>query len=293
MKRRGGFTLIEILISLSIMATLGVLTARAITQGVKSKKRIQEQIDDVSKLRDSTKLMERDINLAVHFQDWENEIDLLVKKKSTTTPTTPAGAAAPGTPGNLGSLLPPDPLNNPNTPESEKREAAREDPTTFFVGTDSSVDFVTTNNTRMSRELKQADFLEVGYTVKDCKSADGKTSSKCLWRRTATFVDDDPTKGGEEMVLLENVTEFGLKYIGPGKQDWVKDWNSKTATEESIKNKFPSAVEISLTIEKKGEEKKAKKYSMQIVAAIHFTNNRDKNDSASPPISGSNPGVGP
>lgn len=275
-----GFTLIEVLISLAILATLGVMISQAISQGVKSKKKIQDQIDEVSALREAVKLMERDIQLAYHHRDWEKELqDLIQKKVTSNSNKSPNGAAAnqglSGTPGLSGVAGSPQTGQTQNTNEPQ-REVERLDPTTHFIGSDSELHFVTMNTSRMSRDSKQADFIEVGYALKDCKSADGKNTSKCLWRRTNKDVDDDPTKDGEEMVILENVTEFALKYIGRGKQDWVKDWKTKSTDDSTTKDTFPLAVEISITVQKKSEKLKSKKYSLQVVVPIHFPNNKEE-----------------
>lgn len=264
-KKTSGFSLVEIMIVLMILATLGTLVGRAISQAVKAKIKIQDQIDQASRLRDSVKLMQRDIELAYHHLDWEKELQDLVKKKSTAQPEAP--------PNNGGTPRPPPP--NPLATPEEKREVPRLDPVTHFVGSADSLDFVTMNQMQMSREALQADFVEVGYSLKECKSTDGKITSKCLWRRSANLVDTDVTKGGEELVLLENVTEFKLKYIGLGKQDWVEDWKTNSSQDANVKDKFPSAVEISITVEKKVDGKKAKTYSMQTVVPIHFPNNKE------------------
>lgn len=257
-------TLIEVLMSLAILSTLAMLAARSIQQAVRAKGKIQGQIDDVSRLRDALRLIERDINLAYHHRDFEKELEDLIKKKSGALP-------APGTPGSV-------PTPAPGAPT---REAERKDPTTHFVGIEESVSFVTMNNARMVRNQRQADFVEVGYLLRDCKSADGKRSSKCLWRRASPLVDDDVTLGGDEVVLLENVTEFTLEYIGKGKQDWVKQWRSDKAGDAVTKDNFPQAVKVSLSVQK-GEQGKAKKYSMEIVVPIHFPNNKEAAGAASP-----------
>jgi hypothetical protein len=138
------------------------------------------------------------------------------------------------------------------------------------------MNFVTSNNARAIKNSQQADFIEVGYSLKDCKSLGGETpgSSKCLWRRSSVIVDDDVTKGGDEVVLLENISEFTLRYIGKGKQDWSKDWRSDEGGDGITKNKYPEAVEVSLTTEKKVGAK-TKKYSMQNIISIHFPNNAE------------------
>lgn len=269
MKNQKGFTLIEILIALSILAALSVLSVNTITSALRSKDKLQGQIDDVSRIRDALRLMERDLNLAYHHYDFEKDIADQVRKLNTASATgNPAAGNPSGIPG--AGNFPVAPVAPTPTPE-----APRLDPATHFVGTEDSMNFVTLNNGRITKNIRQADFIEVGYALKDCKSIDGSKTSKCLWRRTSLIVDSDVTKGGDELVLLQDVSEFSLKYIGPGKTDWVKDWRSDKAGDGATKDNFPLAVEISLTVTK-GEKDKKKKYPMQITATIHNPNNPEK-----------------
>lgn len=262
-----GFTLIEMMITVAILGTLTVLATQSIQQAIKQKVKIQDQIDDVSRMRDALRLMDADINQAYHYRDVEKELTDLMNKSQTT--------AQPGVP------APPVPFPTPVPPQNPD-EAQRIDPTTQFIGSDNTVDFVTMNNARMIRNMKQADFMEVGYSLDACKGLSGeKTSSQCLWRRTTSWVDDDVTKGGVGVVLLENITEFKLRYIGKGKDDWVNSWRTDNGGDSVTKGNFPAAVEISLTIERGAGDKK-KKYSMQIISRVRFPNNDEaKNAKAS------------
>lgn len=262
MTNRKGFTLIEVMITLAILGTLTVLAAQAIQQAIQAKVKLQGQLDDVSRVRDAMRLLERDINLAFHYRDVEKEIEDLIKKKDQPPGTVPT----PGVP--VTGFVPP--LN-----QEPAREVPRRDPETHFIGNEEALDFVTLNNARTVRNSRQADFVEVGYTLKDCKSISTGETTKCLWRRTSPFVDLDVTKGGDELPLLENVSEFKLRYIGKGKQDWVRDWRTDSGGDAATKGRFPTAVEISLTVEKKNGTK-SKKYSMQVIASVHFPNNPEE-----------------
>lgn len=265
---RHGFTMIEMMITIAILATLTLLTSQSISQAIKAKIKLQDQIDDVSRLRDAVRLVERDINLAYHYRDIEKELEQILKKKNSTQ-------TQPGQPG-----TPPTPIpNDPNDP-ANRREVPRRDPETHFVGAGDSLNFVTMNNARTVRNSQQADFIEIGYSLKDCKNLrDDKGSSKCLWRRSTPYVDLDVTKGGDEIVLLENVSEFKLRYMGKGKQDWVTDWRTDAGGDGATKGKFPQAVEVSLTIEKKVKAK-SKKYSVQVIVPVHFPNNPEEGANA-------------
>lgn len=268
MRRRGsrGFTLIEVLLSATILATLSMLAARSIQQAVRAKTKLQGQIDEVSKMRDALRLIERDINLAFHYRDVQKELDEMVRKLNRPKPKEGM------TPEQAQQLQMQ--ADQQEQQAQEGREAPRHELQTHFQGSENAVNFVTMNNARMVRNTRQADFIEIGYALRDCQSVDGKRSSKCLWRRSSPSVDDDVSKGGDEVVLLEEISEFSLQYIGKGKQDWVKDWKTDRGGDATTRGKFPQAVQISLTVER-GEGEKKKKFSMQIVASIHFPNNKE------------------
>lgn len=274
---RMGFTLIEVLISVAILSTLGLLAAQTIRQAINQKKIIQEQVNETARLRDALKIFERDVNLAYHHRDWEKEIIEAAKKKSkkSNSPTSPTGN--PSMPQFDANGFPISGSSEIDTP-LQPGELARQDPSTQFIGKENEIHFVTMNTGRIVKDQAQADFVEVGYALKDCRSLDGKTESKCLYRRTSPWVDKDVTKGGDEILLLENLTEFNLRYMGKGKQDWVKDWRSDGGGDGATKGNFPWSVEVSVTSQKKetkNSKDTPKKYSMQLVVPIHFPNNKE------------------
>jgi prepilin-type N-terminal cleavage/methylation domain-containing protein len=275
--KSAGFTLIEVMITITILGTLTVLVAQSMQTAIKSKAKLQTQIDTSSRMRDAMRLLQRDINLAYHYRDVEKEIDALIKKKNTPGGAGAGAGIVPGAPVVPGQPVGPDPDQIGSAmPNGERREVVRKDPATHFVGNGEGLNFVTMNNARTVRDSQSADFTEVGYELKDCKSLkEDAGNSKCLWRRSSPLVDLDVTKGGSEIVLLENVTEFKLRYIGKGKQEWVSDWRTDVGGDGVTKNNFPTAVEVSLTITKK-EKGRDKKYSMQLITPIHFPNNAEE-----------------
>jgi type II secretory pathway component PulJ len=263
------------MITVSILGTLTVLVAQAIQQSIKTKTKMQGQLEDVSHLRDAVRLLERDISQAYHYRDVEKELADLLKKKNqggnnpnpaTMTPEQQAQQA----------MLEQQQLQQ----QMATREVPRRDPETNFVGNNETLNFVTMNNARTVRNSKQADFVEVGYELKECRSLreDGG-SSKCVWRRSSPYVDLDVTKGGDEVVLLENVSEFKFRYLGKGKQDWVNDWRTDAQGDGATKGKFPQAVELSVTVQKKTNGKE-RKYSMQVIIPLHFPNNPEETSNA-------------
>lgn len=260
-----GFTLIEVMITVMILSILTVMSSQTLQQAIKNKLKLQDQLDDVSRMRDALKLMERDINQAFHYRDLEKELIEMNKKKMQRQKQTPV-------PGGVVDQ-PKDPSETPEDPNEPK--ATRLDPVTHFKGEEEKLNFVTMNSMNLYKNNLQAEFSEVGYYLRDCKSlSDDKKTSKCLVRRSSEHVDQDVTRGGNETILLEDISEFKLKYLGRGKQEWNSVWHTDASGDGATKNNFPDAVEISLTIEKL-KNKKKKTYSMQIVASVHFPNNAE------------------
>ncbi len=253
-----GFTLIEVILAMTILSSMMILVSISISRASKAKVKIQTEVEAVSALRDAMRMIRNDINQAYNHNDYELDIIEQSKKKATTT--TAQGQQV-------------QPIA-PTAPTPTQRKS----PATRFVGGENTIDFVTMNNGRMTANDVQADFIEVGYFLKNCKSvyvdggAGDKTQksqgSQCLYRRTQKIIDSDVTKGGVETMMLDNVTDFSLKYLVEGKLDWVKEWKA----EKTRYNVFPDAVEVTLEIEKESEGKQ-KKYSIQYVVPVHFPNN--------------------
>jgi prepilin-type N-terminal cleavage/methylation domain-containing protein len=295
-----GFTLLEIMIVLAIMATLAVLAAQSLQQSVNSKIRVQKNIDEMSRVRDALKIIEKDINLAFHYRDLEQEMNQLIREKrkaaclgqtsgSSTTTTTLAGGSTSAT--NKCPPLDSNGCTGPDDPLCKKSEA-RLSPATEFKGTENEISLATLNSGRTSEGFAQADYLKVGYSVRNCKPP-GQTemSTRCLLRRSSPWLEGDITQGGEEIILLSNIEEFSLRYLSQGTQDWVSEWDSAQGDAVS-KGKYPDLVEVSLTtVEGEGDRKK--KISMQIVAQVRFSNPPAASTTTNPASGGASTGGNP
>lgn len=286
-KNKNGFTLIEVMLVLAIMATLAVLATQSMQQAISSKNRLQTNLSEMSRVRDALKIIERDFNLAYHDTDLETEINRLIREKRrqqctgtshTTTTTNPFGGVPPPgggrTPPSSTGKCPPLDANGclgAEDPLCKAREN-RIAPNTAFLGTESEVHFATLNTGRVTEASASADFIKVGYSLRACTlPGNPERRSQCLLRRSSPYVEGRIDRGGDEVILLEDVEEFSLRYFGPGKQDWNDDWNSIQG-DAVTKGKYPDLIEISLTAAK-GEGERKRTISMQIVAQVRFSNN--------------------
>jgi prepilin-type N-terminal cleavage/methylation domain-containing protein len=270
-----GFTLLEMMIAITILAVLTVLTSTSIRSGVQSRTKFQTIIEQDSQVREALKVIEKDINLAFHHRDLSTDMMNEINKelyKPAVTPTPAPGQPLPTvTPQNFAAPTP-----KPKDPLKEL---------TAFVGDEKSLYFTSLSNVRLQRDEQSSDQAKIGYFLKNCKSIDSRghsTSSNCLWRRVSPTLDDHIDIADAnviERVLIENVVEFKLKYFGPLHDEWQNDWKT-TDNDAGKKNNFPYAVEVYLKVQNKNNPK-AKAVEMRTIASLHFPNNNEqKNDPA-------------
>jgi prepilin-type N-terminal cleavage/methylation domain-containing protein len=307
MNHRRGFTLIEIMIALIILSGLSVLIGQSVRSGLDSKKRIQRQIDDESAVRDTVRLMASDIAAAYHHRDLAiklyNQVIEARKRKASgqadPNSTPPPGGVAP-VPTPLPTAnpnLPPDPLANATPFPSPK-------PRSQFIGETDRVAFTVSNHVRRFVDAKESDLAEIGYSIRSCgaeegvegrRKSQGSYRTTCLVRRESSLVDEDPTTGGTETILLLYVSEFKLRYIARDRTEPLETWNSRQGDETS--GRFPDAVEIQLTVHDK-EDPNSRQIKMNYVAPIRFPNNPDKKTAENAnggqgAATGSNPNASP
>lgn len=270
--KRNGFTLIEVVIAMTIMAFLTVMVSQAMRRSADFKSKVQKNIDQRSAISSAMRILERDINLAFHYQDVNTEVlKEIEKKKKGTGNQAKTGQQQSGQSG------PPQGQRQSQSGQGGQNQMyanfkIREIKYhTAFTGAKDSIHFTNLNNITVQPGQRVSDQQEVGYFVKSCKSlSNPDVSTKCLWRRTSPYLDDKVDEGGTESVLIEGVKKFELRYFGKEKEDWVDSWDSTSESDDTIKGKFPSAVEVTLTVEQNKKEISAIR-----VVALRFPNNID------------------
>ena len=255
MSRRSvsGFTLVEVMVALAILAVMTVFTAGAIQSAIRAREKIGGVITRESTVRDALRVIERDVNAAFHYRDISPE-----------TAAAPAAAPANST-GTAAAAPPPAPTPDPNRPAAVQL--------TQFVGEKDRLNFTALSHVRTQQDAAESDQEEVGYYTASCRTRSLKpVEVNCLWRRHALEIDNDVTKGGEAAVLVENVESFKLRYLGPKKEEWQEAWKTDVNGDDLTRDTFPYAVEVALKVLDKSDPN-AKPVSMTMVAEIRFPNN--------------------
>lgn len=286
-KSAAGFTLLEIVIAVSILAFISLFVARTIQKGMEAKVKIQRDIDRTVSLREALNLVARDVENAFHYRDINVELYNAALDEGCKKPGQSQQQQQQQ---QQGQPPPPPPVTPPIGQQGQQQQqggklsadqcAARKEQKikTQFIGEDAKLNFTTLSNIRTQRDEETSDQSEVGYELKDCRSAAnrGGSSSSCLWRRTSPIIDDKPLEGGSSAVLLEHVKKLSFRYLGPGENlEWVKSWRTDGQSgggDSKTADQFPLAVEITLEIEDRNV-KPPKLIGMTVVAPIRFTNN--------------------
>lgn len=273
-----GLTLLEVIISVAILAFISVFVAMSIQRGLRARAKIQQDIDRSVALREAVNLISRDIQLAFNYRDINTQLYNAAvrercKKPSPTASPTPAGGTggASGS-GSGGGTTSPSPT--PTGLSDEQCQEKEEKIVTQFIGESDKLDFTALSHVRLRKDDPTSDQAEIGYFLRNCKSRfKNQQGGQCLWRRISPIIDDDVTQGGQETVLLENVKELTFRYLGEGTDgEWQKVWSSDGKSDTTKAGKFPLAVEVTLQVYDTRFQP-PKEVGMTVVAPLRFPNN--------------------
>lgn len=249
-----------------ILSFLSLFTVEAIQHALQTKTKVQAEIDRNSTVRDALRVMERDINMAFNYRDVGIQLYNMAQDQRLKAAQAGTGTPSPGMP-------PPPPV------DVTKYKHKVDTIVTQFVGEPDSLAFTSLSNVRMTEDQHISSQAEIAYTLKPCRRrSDQQQSSQCLWRRVANYLHTDVTQEyGQETVLLENVKDFKLRYLGPSQDEnpeWIDTWKSVDTGDSRMSGKFPYAVEITIEVSepnvKGGKEKSLR---MTTVAGIRNPNN--------------------
>ncbi len=259
-----GFSLLETLIVLGILAVMSLIASRAIKGALLNKGKIDARLKTETVVFDALRIIATDVERAFHYQYALYELDRQVVLQQQQAQGQ--GGAPPGNPqpqpqsqGDNDFTLPPPPER-----------------LTQFIGKTDQLHFTTLNHQRTTANAQESNQSEVGYYLAECKSRITDKSSRCLWRRSSTVMDNDVTRGGPATPLVEHVSQLKFEYLSedPNDKQWKSDWVSDNNGNAETQNMFPNMVRIFLEVHDK-DNKFIGKFSQTIITTIRFPNNID------------------
>lgn len=117
---------------------------------------------------------------------------------------------------------------------------------TVFVGIDEDPDkvfFASLAHQRIYRDSRECDQTEITIWAEQAPRELG--DGHILYHREAPRIDGEPDEGGVVYPLAYNVRSFNLRYLDAQRQEYVDEWDTRTA---ETPYRLPRAVEVALVL---------------------------------------------
>lgn len=208
--KQTGFTLIEVLISIAILAFIMVAVWSSTSQSLDAKDRIEKRDGIFQEGRVSLRKLSDDLEMAFLIKD----------PRARAAEAVAAGVAA------------------------STEVATRPRPISFFIAEDrgerDELRFTTLSHLRLFKNAKESEQSKVSYAVAQSPEDPNVLN---LVRTYYPWLDDKDTVEGTSYVVAENVREFNVEYYDTRKQEWVRSWNTMQL---DWKDRLPRAVRVTL-----------------------------------------------
>lgn len=101
------------------------------------------------------------------------------------------------------------------------------------------LDFTSFSHVRLYRNAHESDQNEISYFVTRHPDDDSRW---VLARREDNRPDEEPHRGGDVQILIDDLHSFELEYLEAGTNRWVREWDARSAADHL--NVLPLQVKI-------------------------------------------------
>lgn len=138
----------------------------------------------------------------------------------------------------------------------------------YRYGRGSRIDFTSFSHRRLYRDAHESDQNELSYFLAQHPE---HRDRRVLARREQRRIDDQPDRGGQITILVDDVREFRLEYLDGITLDWVEDWDAApTGTQP---NRLPLQVRIRLSVPSVIDRSRSETYVTRAVLPITWAIN--------------------
>jgi general secretion pathway protein J len=245
-RHRRGFTLVEVLIAVTIVATLMVI--------------VWASVVNIFETRD--------------FMGQRHERFQIVRLSMNRMAMEISGAYIAG-PEHGGEPIPGEEdfdLRNLDDDDSAPRNrGAFREPVQFgMIGRADRLHFTSFAHVRTLEGQKASHHAQIGYFTRRRTTDDGR-SVLSLMRRENTHFDDDLTRGGTVYVMVPEIESIRFEYWDPGVAElgtmremaqgrWISDWDT---TRRDFAGRLPLRVRITMTLPPQGPRARAETFTTQ------------------------------
>lgn len=208
-----GFTLLEVLIAVALLAVLSLLVSQSTLKSFDIKGKLGKESDE-------------NTVLAISLQTLENDIAQIYTPFLATEKKTDSTNAE--SPGEFWSAK----------VRSDGFRRAR------FVGSNDKISFISNGNHRFRQDVNESDFLKVVWEVEKNKE------SFSLTRTISSIVYNYEDKGAKQLgktPLLENVSSGKFTFYRSENKTWENQWDSENSFAKP-ENRYPDLIALELEV---------------------------------------------
>ncbi|MBI2606259.1 MAG: type II secretion system protein [Deltaproteobacteria bacterium] len=227
-KEASGFTLIELMISMTILSFIAMTVYQTTSRSFELRETLSQDGDFYNAIRVALETFGRDVT---HIY-------------------TPQAASLPGE------------MGKPAKPGSEAAAALSPSVYPFwgalinshgvrpsrFNGSDTKISFVINSHVRLFRDSAESEFAKITYALEEDKLAGGNVLALVKRENPNAFTLEEKLSDDDEIryTLISGVKGLRLRYLDGEKDSWSSSWDT---TSSDHLGKFPSLVEIELEME--------------------------------------------
>ena len=240
-EREAGFTLLEVLIAIVIMAFISMVIYQAITETYKVRETLSNEGDFYNGIRLAMNILQRDVTLLY------SPVALI-----PPSPSPSPGAQQPQT------QQPPVGANGQTDPElaqtfeywgpASDKLGTRP---SHFIGTENKLTFVANSHLRVYKETQESEFAKIGYELtKD--DADPNSQMLVKVENTDVFTREAKTRDPTERryPLLHGIKKLKYRFYRKDKDEWGPKWDSDIDEfkDPSGRYLYPDIIEVTLQV---------------------------------------------
>jgi general secretion pathway protein J len=226
-----GFTLIEIMIVMAILAFISMGTYQATLETFKLRDSLSAESDFYNELRFSMNVVNRDVTLLYS--------PLIMKP--------PGPSPSPGVVAN-----PPQPQLAQDSASESTFWSPPIDATGIrpsrFQGTDVKMSFISASHIRIYKDARETELAKISYELeKDAGNTDVPDAMVLVKHESPNVFEEDERKDTQTHIypLLHGIKKLKYRYYNQDKDHWETTWDSDSQDQHNI---YPDQIEITIEI---------------------------------------------
>lgn len=240
--KQSGFTLIELMIAMTILAFISMAVYQNTTQSFVLRDNVEQDGDFYNSIRVALDILGRDV---IHIYSpnaaaLPGDLGKAAKKTAQGTFDVQADPNSGGT-----NPAPPEPASQ-FWGESINTVGVRP---SRLQGEAEKISFIINSHMRLFRDSAECDFAKIIYALEDDRDQKSNATVKALIKREdpAAFEDNTRQKSETEVryVLISNVKSLKFRFLDGEKDKWDDKWDTEGMDH---KGKFPVVIEITLEV---------------------------------------------